>query len=830
MSLFFWIVVGAALGALALGLFLKVRLARDQQAWQELVDPHVSSSPAVSQSQVSNSPGSDGNAVSKHQDEVEMNTPTFSQSQRSVRDTELRRSSRLERPVSLIVLGTNRRGEIFQERTAALSVNLHGCRYSSRHEYSPDGWVTLQVTGTDGGNSRPVRARVRSVYTAQNTRELCQVGVELETPANVWGIATPPEDWQRLISSGAARNGAGLYSAQDPAPSLSSVPDNQTNLTEKKSEVTVFPGPPASGPGSQEALDKETPPAKAERVVITADQLLQALQGKLQGAADKAVQASLSAQIDDAVKAALSRIEDGWKANVRQTEEFSSARMAETQALWEKELHDYRDRAEEVARRIEALTSLAQQALSDSQRFVERFATETVPQLQAQLTDSFSRAHSDFQARAAEASANHLAQLNDNAQRSIGDVRAKLEESVAVATFPSNDSVSRADLESRVGLLQTETFDRFEKRIGELQDSVTKANAPNGDLVTTVDFESRLDSLKSEAFDRLENRISELQSGLEQQFDHIRARNSDLAQQLEGLALESRQARAQHEQGLAEVRSLTSTSGSGIAQEQFDSVMKSSREQMMNHLEWRLGEVSAHFDQLFGQNQNRANELSQQLEKLVAETREHLTEARGLLERAPRALVSQDLASIEQSVDHASREFENAAARVSDRQLIRMMEQKQVVTREASLELEARATEARVLLQKASNSTLEDFRRRVETQADQLLAETKERTASSLSSLDAESRATVESRRKSLEADVARAAEQSTMEFRSGIKAFLYSCLVAAVSAVDQHAQTTLVGLNNDPTNAHRAIESIAKAVAPTEEAEFPPKAATNSQ
>jgi len=103
--------------------------------------------------------------------------------------------------------------------------------------------------------------------------------------------------------------------------------------------------------------------------------------------------------------------------------------------------------------------------------------------------------------------------------------------------------------------------------------------------------------------------------------------------------------------------------------------------------------------------------------------------------------------------------------------------------------------------------------------------------ASSLSSLDAESRAAVESRRRTLEADVSRAAEQSTMEFRSGIKAFLYSCLVAAVSAVDQHAQTTLVGLNNDPTNAHRAIESMAKAVAPTtEEAEFPPKAATNSQ
>jgi hypothetical protein len=878
MSFFFWIVVGAALGALALGLFLKVRLAHEQ-AWEERVDDsEVSSDAAVSQlhgSEALVSDDSNGHSVNNelNQDEVEMNTPTFSQSQRSVRDTDLRRSSRVERPISLIVLGTNRRGEIFQERTAAVAVNLHGCRYSSRHEYSPDGWVTLQITGTDGANSRPVRARVRSVFTSPGPRELCQVGVELETPGNVWGIATLPEDWQRLITSGAARNGVGAYTAQETSPALPAALDKQATPSEKKAEVTVFPGPPASGPGTDNPFDNEEG-TQQERVAVNAEQLLQTLQGKLQGAADKAVQISLSAQIDDAVKAALSRIEEGWKANVRETEEFSAKRIAETQSLWEKELHDYRDRAEEVARRIEALTTLAQQALGDSQRFVERFADETVPQLQSQLTDSFSRAHTDFQTRIAEASANQLAQLNEDAERTKQEIRSKLEDSVAAATFPTSDSISRADFasgldsvkkesserfekrfsemqealaktitpaetlvtkdnfDSRINSFKNETFDRFEARIAELQDSLAKAHAPAADAVSATDFSSRLDALKAETFDRLDKQVAEIRSGLEQQFEQVRARNNDLSQQLEGLALESRQARAQHEQSVAEVRSLVSTSGNGngLAADALDSVMKSSREQMLNHVEWRLGEVSAHYDQLYGQNQTRANELSQQLEKLVAETRQQLTDARALAERAPSNLVTRDPEVIEQSVDNAAREFENAAARVSDRQLVRMMEQKQVVTREASLELEARATEARALLQKASNTTLDDFRRRVETEAEQLVSETNERLASSLASLDAESRVAVDARRKTLEADVARAAEQSTMEFRSGIKAFLYSCLVAAVSAVDQHAQTTLVGLNNDPTNARRAIESIAKSVSPNEDGEFPPKAATNSK
>ena len=57
--------------------------------------------------------------------------------------------------------------------------------------------------------------------------------------------------------------------------------------------------------------------------------------------------------------------------------------------------------------------------------------------------------------------------------------------------------------------------------------------------------------------------------------------------------------------------------------------------------------------------------------------------------------------------------------------------------------------------------------------------------------------------------DVTRTTEQSTEQFRSGIKAFLYSCLVAAVGAVDEHAKTTLDGMVKDPAGAPRTISDI---------------------
>jgi len=127
-----------------------------------------------------------------------------------------------------------------------------------------------------------------------------------------------------------------------------------------------------------------------------------------------------------------------------------------------------------------------------------------------------------------------------------------------------------------------------------------------------------------------------------------------------------------------------------------------------------------------------------------------------------------------------------------------MLENTQAVTQEALLKLDARSAEVQALVQSAVNSALGTFQRQTDEHADAVLSETTERAESALSSLDAESRATCEARRLALETEVARAAERSTDQFRKGMKAFLYSCLVAAVSAVDEHSKSTLDGLVKD--------------------------------
>ena len=106
---------------------------------------------------------------------------------------ERRRSDRLFEPVPLVVRGIDLLGQPFEERTATLALNLHGCRYSSKHHLPKNTWVTLELP--QARNHPNVRARVAWVQRPHSIRDFFQVAVELEGPANIWGVDAPPADW-----------------------------------------------------------------------------------------------------------------------------------------------------------------------------------------------------------------------------------------------------------------------------------------------------------------------------------------------------------------------------------------------------------------------------------------------------------------------------------------------------------------------------------------------------------------------------------------------------------------------------------------------------------
>jgi hypothetical protein len=437
------------------------------------------------------------------------------------------------------------------ERTVSVTLNMHGCRYPSRHDYAVGTWVTLQLVGLISSEEKPatVRAMVRSVHPPGSLRELQQVGVELETPANVWGIAPPPADWTSVqeTNTSTAQPASVIAPAQESATKNVGLGEIPMNAEPKMADVASFPSPsPATPrPPAPKLPDVAQPP----RAVVTPDRLISALQGRLQQEADKAVQAAAAKQVQNVIREALSSIDDARRSSVREMQELfpksieamklslKEESAAEMAAQWKTDMEMYRGRAEEMAERLEKQADDLRRELASAKEYVEKITREIAPQIPASLKEALTQATSDFES------------------------------------------------------------------------------------ATTVVVDGRCE---------------------------------------------------------------------------------------------------------------------------------------------------------------------------------RLLENAQIVTKEALSKLNARSAEVQALVQSAVNSGLEEFRREAQQQVNRALAETAERVVSALSSLDADSRATCDVWRQTLEAEVARSAEQAAEQFRKGMKTFVSSCFVAAVGAVDEHSKATLDGLLKD--------------------------------
>lgn len=494
-----------------------------------------------------------------------MSQASFAGSEPRMDGEDMRRSSRLDRQIPLLIAGHDGIGQEFLEQTAAISLNLHGCRYTSRHLCQVGSWVTLQLIETtlSAKSSPMVRAQVKSVYPPLSPRDLFHVGVELEAPGNIWGISPTPLDWRPLLGTmpfgthTAAATGPGRSSVMEmpvaSRPTVVPTPQeiNSDQPAEAATPVSSHPG----GPGQVVPLRPEAEaPAKPNRVVVSPEQLLGALQTKLQAAAEGAVQAAIAKHLEPAMNKALASLEEKHAGSLR-------------------------------------------------------------------------------------------------------------------------------------SLLET----------------------------------------------------------------------------------------------LAQQRS---------------TLVHTSREEMTARIEDRLVEVRGRFDAQLDGYRIRAEEIVQRLDRQAAAAHHDLAAAKETAERALRDLEPKMTAQIGQALQHATQDFDLGAAQTADRHLARLSEQAQSLASEAAAQLSADSATVKMEMYTAARAALEEFRRQSEAHAGLTLSETTQRITSTLAALDAENRVACETRRKSLESEVSRTGEQITQHFQQSLRAFFYSCLVAAVGAVEQHSKTTLDGLS----------------------------------
>lgn len=303
-------------------------------------------------------------------------------------DIQKRRSTRIVQAVPLTVTGVDALGRPFQERTSTLIINCHGCRYQSKHYVLKNMWVAVEVPHNEPGREpRSVRGRITWIQRPRTVRELFQIGLELEVPGNVWGIAFPPGDWFPFPESGAkekieipAPSEAARTAPAEPQWKAEEAPTERPAEPEE-TKLRVVPLPASAEAAAQ--LNRQMARLLAEAklqiqsaaresathaVAAETRPLLAALQTQLKDAAEKSATAAVSTQLASQQQELQQRLESDREASLKtMLAELSreiEERIGESRQKLDQDLAD----AEKNRRR-----EFEQQIQSQLQRAIEKF-------------------------------------------------------------------------------------------------------------------------------------------------------------------------------------------------------------------------------------------------------------------------------------------------------------------------------------------------------------------------------------------------------------------------------------------------------------------------
>jgi len=485
-----------------------------------------------------------------------------------------RRSTRIEQILPIIIRGMDLLGQPFEERTSTQSLSFHGCRYASKHHLPKNTPITIEVpTGQTQRQKVTARARVTWIQRPRTLRELFQVGVELETGSNVWGVALPPADW---VSSSIE----GMETAE-----VNSATHTGAEVTEK--DTSAMEAVPQEGSldsyledslGSSVRQSSRSSAEQATVLNIEESPLLRELRHQFESQAQKTVEKAreVAEQVVDERTASLR----GELHN-----RLNQEHRATAEAFYEKWRHEFEGR--ESAAREQISSELTQRLIAQ------------VAQVRQDVHENLSTSWGDAMERTHAA----LSEWEHRVEVLRGEVRTVSEEVAGQAERRLEEKLSqqldeiRRELGSRaehqIALEQGSAGEMLGIRESvreHLQEEMTRAQKQWNELL-----ESSIDS----AAQRLAGRVTDgSQQILQVAEQKLAARVADL-QQDSGLSIEAARA------ALDEVKS---------ALDKEITCTKTSLKEIEN----AATHFSEHSRQLEAASQDSLNELRQRLESSVA--------------------------------------------------------------------------------------------------------------------------------------------------------------------------------------------------------------------
>jgi len=383
-------------------------------------------------------------------------------SSRQAAYTQQRRSTRLDRAVPLAVQGVGAFREPYREQVSTVSISCHGCAYQSKYEVIQGEVVYLDLIPPNNGPSRSSsQARVKWVQSLGNKGGF-QVAVELEVAGNIWGIASPPEDWFPVrvpIVSDPATSGRELR--------VVARPDQQAGLAtnggpgrSSQIERSDISAPSSLGQlmaGLGEQIQVMASEAASTALTDQKNRMLEEFRLQLRDEAIRTMQAMISASREDFNRRALKEVNEAHQAGARANNERWMKRIEQDM---ESARQHMMAQAKEVGQRLDGM---AASTIERVQRNMEASRTEAVDRFVSRLRDQvlplIAEAKDALQTLAASETnlktesqaiyAGLESQIVSSANASLAKVHEELEKNSAAAAAKTSETLVRVsqDLE-----------------------------------------------------------------------------------------------------------------------------------------------------------------------------------------------------------------------------------------------------------------------------------------------------------------------------------------------------------------------------------------------
>jgi hypothetical protein len=382
--------------------------------------------------------------------------------------------------------------EPYQEQVSTVSISCHGCSYQSKHEVLQGETVYLDVQpSTDGAVGCTTRAQVKWVQKLQVKERAFQIAVELEFAGNIWGIATPPDDWFPLrIPAATEPAGSGrelkvvTRKEQQAVPAPASVASPGGGAVHASPLAKNDAAAPAALPLAQlmvglgEQIQTMASEAAAAALARDKVRLIEEFRAHLREEAVKSIQSVIAASKDVIVQQATKELSQAHEASIRNSH-----------AQWRKQIQQDMESAR--------LHMLAQG--NEMAQRLDSLAASTIERLQSKIDATRSEAVDRFITRIREQVAPMLEVAKDSLQRLEGAETALRKESQAIfagienqLAFSTNESLARAleDLERNTAGHTAKTHESLQQLYQNFEraarDNAESLLASLGDQMTAI--------------------------------------------------------------------------------------------------------------------------------------------------------------------------------------------------------------------------------------------------------------------------------------------------------------------------------------------------------